>query len=505
MPWDIDFVPIFSRLESWLNGGAFPAFGTLSSVAAYNMPGLQWTHLPAYFLTRDPFWTMLVTMMLLNALSTWAIFHVGRGMFSPAIGLIAASLFAFSDVGISSSYISWGQQLLPACYTFLMLFLWQWRDKNDGRYLCLSGITATFAFMIHFSVLLLGPYVFFQIEREFVDIKAFLSEHNLVDENYMQQLAYLRPESGELLNDYRNPPKTMNLPIGNSSKTKLEEELTKTEQDFVGEMLRLPVRLINSISYGYYTTFSGFEKFDDDFVVLFSALMRLVTLLFWLACIRIAVRGLLAGRDILAYPVPPDMLLLMFFLVPVGALVLAGQLDKPSYFMGLPALQLLIVATLYDLKFFGHIARFLIVVFLMVFIGLHVSERLARLAKHDDAEYSPTNVGLYRHVYTATKRIAEDWCSEEPVTVSYDVLPEARPLWWVVAWNSVDPSYRLGMNFDFLLDTQFGLKNTNDSAYGLADDPDYIVVYGDKGRSRYERYEYDYARQGAIYVLKLRK
>ena len=47
--------------------------------------------------------------------------------------------------------------------------------------------------------------------------------------------------------------------------------------------------------------------------------------------------------------------------------------------------------------------------------------------------------------------------------------------------------------------------NTNDSPYGLADNPDYIIVYGQSGLSRYDDVDYDIMQQGAIYILKPQK
>jgi len=47
LAWEVDYVPVLARGQTWIDGGAFPVVGTLSSVAAFNMPFLVWMQLPA--------------------------------------------------------------------------------------------------------------------------------------------------------------------------------------------------------------------------------------------------------------------------------------------------------------------------------------------------------------------------------------------------------------------------------------------------------------------------
>ena len=38
LAWEVDYVPVLARSQTWLDGGAFPVVGTLSSVATDAMP-----------------------------------------------------------------------------------------------------------------------------------------------------------------------------------------------------------------------------------------------------------------------------------------------------------------------------------------------------------------------------------------------------------------------------------------------------------------------------------
>ncbi len=206
MVWDIDIVPVVARGQAWLEGGAFPVYGTLSSVAAYNMPFLVWLHLPALIITDDVQIAMLMTLLVFNAIGTLYCYLAGAALFQPRTGIIAAALFTFSEISVSSSYIAWAQLLLPVFFIAVFYHVWQWRIRAQGRHLALAGIFATAAFMTHFAaimlfpamlivalvsrarwqwrsllvgagvcLLLLAPYVRFQVERDFVDLRAFLT------------------------------------------------------------------------------------------------------------------------------------------------------------------------------------------------------------------------------------------------------------------------------------------------------------------------------------------
>ena len=529
MPFDIDYVPVTSRIDMWLNGGAFPVYGTLSSVAAYNMPALQWLHMPAYLITRNAGLSMLITMLLFNLISTWAVFRLGKRMFSPSIGLIAATLFTFSETGISSSYIAWAQQLLPGFYVLVVLCLWEWSEQGKGIYLALSGVIATLAVMTHFSavvlfpamllfailrqvkwqwgylaggaiavILLLMPYMLFQVERDFADLRAFLTQESLVQEIRLEELAYLKPEGGDLPLDYRNPipvteeisneptaePRYPNIPVW-------FKDLGKT-------IIRLPQIFYRVTNLAFAMGDAGLQGIHPNLAMLAQVTISLSTLLFWTASIRIILRWLQADQKL---PTASDISLLIFIFILILTLLFTGNQNQPTYFMGLVGLQFIIVASWFDAKNMPNLWRIILVGFVALFVLTNSTERSARLIQHDNAVFTPYNVGIYRHVDGTARAIADDW-QRDTVTISYDILPEMRTLWWVVAWHSIDDHYRMGMNFDYLLQSQYGVTNTNDSPFGLADNPDYIIVYGESGLSRYDVDQYRIMREGAIYILK---
>ena len=137
--WEADYVPLLSRGTAWLDGGAFPAVGTLSSVAAFNLPFLVWLQLPALLLTRHVPTVLIGTQLAFNLLATLAVYRLGSDLIDERAGMIAALLFTYSQVGISSAYTAWAQLLLPGFCVFFVYCLYRWKSRRT-RPLCRADL-----------------------------------------------------------------------------------------------------------------------------------------------------------------------------------------------------------------------------------------------------------------------------------------------------------------------------------------------------------------------------
>jgi hypothetical protein len=165
------------------------------------------------------------------------------------------------------------------------------------------------------------------------------------------------------------------------------------------------------------------------------------------------------------------------------------------------SLQTVIAAAAFHSNRLPRWAMILGVALVLLYAGVSTADRATRLIEHDDTQYSQFSVSLYRHVAETVDYIATDWQGEDTLTISYDIMPEMRNLWWVAAWHSIDPSYRIGMNFDFLLSYEHGLNNANTDPIGYIAEADYFVVY-EPGLSRFNLDDYTTVQFGTIYVLK---
>jgi len=546
MPWDIDIVPVLSRSFVWLQGGDFPAYGTLSSVAAYNLPMLVWLHLPALFVTRHAESAILLTMLSFNLISTIAIYCAGKSMFGSRSGLIAAVLFTVSEVGISSSYTAWAQLLLPGFYALTLLFLWQWCQYNKGYYLALAGIVATAAFMTHFSAILLypamlifallararwhgrwliigaaavllmfAPYLAFQIERKFVDVRAFVTQERLVSPEVMAQYEALKAESqaqrtaAQADNQVEDTAAAVPQALGQGTAP------SRLQRAF-NYALSVPGFLWQGSNRVFQMNFAGLSQMSPVLVAIGRGLYAALRLIFWLSAIGVIwqlVQHLRTpgikraswqqfSETLISTEAGRACLLLLFGFSILCGFVLTRAVADPSYLMGLFSVQYLLLAS--ALRRIGRLHKaglIAVLIVLIAYAAVNTTDRAARLLQHDDSAYSRFNVSIYRHVAAATDFIAADWSGENQITVAYDIMPQMRNLWWVPAWNHIDDSYRMGMNFDFLLALHHGLHNDNTDPIGLVADADYWVVY-EPGLDRIDWADYEVAQFGSIYVLK---
>lgn len=531
MSWDIDIVPVVARNVQY----TFTPIGTLASVAAYNLPMLEWLHLPAQWLTGDVWWTIVLTMLVFNLLSTLAVYGIGYSMFDQGVGLLGAILFTFSEVGVSSSYTAWAQLLLPGFFAMTVLCLWLWVKHERGYYLALAGIIATSAFMTHFSALLLypamlvfalvtrakwqwkwlilgaivvglmfAPYVVFQIERDFIDAKAFITQEPLVtDEALAQAQAY----KAENIAQHSPPPVTPPTPQTSEPVEAIPTATIRPRwQRAIDYALESPLWYWRAMTTGFNTRTPAISETVPQLTPLTRAFLTIPHLLLVISIASALIQTIrdFPKRDVLTTTRSGRLLLLTGFLtVFIVLMILTRTIDNSSYWMGFISIECLIASYAVSLVPKEKNALMGIVIALLIaYIGLQSTERSLRVIQHDDSQFSPFNVSIYRHVEATVDYIAEDW-DEETVTISYDILPAVPNLWWVIAWNTIDPFYTMGMNFDFLLSYHHSIENTNTDALGTIDpnSADYIIIYSPL-QDQYDLTQYTVEQFGTILVLK---
>lgn len=553
MPWDMDYVPVIALGQRLLDGGPFPMYGTLSSVAAYNMPMLVWLHIPALTLTRDPSQTILLTELTINTLGIIYSYLLGSALFDRRVGLAAAILFSFSEVGISAAYTAWAQLLLPSFTVAVMYYLWLWRLQEKGRYLALSGIIATAAFMTHFAavmlypamlvwalltrarwqwhglaagivvcVIMFAPYLAFQVNRDFVDLRAFFSR----DENVPAEVLELARQfsDGATRPALETTPEAQPIPDPApeaqhaSSPTPPPSRIERA----LNFALSIPGQIVSAFSLIFSTSPRALETTAPALYLLKNAIDALLGIIFaavsviaLLWTLRQTARrtrsmhgiGSTLAQVLVDTPLGRAAGVFIFLGVTAFGLILtrAQPVDQSAYYMSLFAVQWVLTAFglvwLLDwLRAQRTLRLVLISALLITFAGIATVDRFARLSAHDDDAFSRYNVSLYRHIADAAAYIAAD-SKDDALGISYDVLPEMGNLWWVLAWNTVDPAYRIGAPMDYLLSSLHGISNENQAADGIAPNADYVVVYT-PGLSRYELADYNVTRFGAIHVLK---
>ena len=534
LAWEADYVPLLARGAAWLDGGAFPVVGTLSSVAAFNMPFLVWLQLPALALTRHVPTVLIGTQLAFNLLATVMLYRLARALIDERAGMIAALLFTYSQVGISSAYTAWAQLLLPGFFVFFLYCLYRWKSTGRDVYAALTWLLATAAFMTHFSAvllygvllalwlllhmpwrprglaaglllsaLLLAPYMAFEVGQDFADLRAFFTRSQRIDPATLAEYAHLKPGAAPIADSPApaesapearpSPPPGSRLERGIAYGLSLPgHTLTALRLPFVGDLQTLRAQLPALASV--------------------AALLQLaLELCFWLGAGLAVWRFGRGWRGLRAIPAlltdsPPGRatLPLVTSLLVIGGLLLvrATPDENASYYTGLLPLQLVVCAwgmrCLAEKR--AELMR-LCLALVILWASLNSLDRVLRLALHDDRLHSPQNMALYRSIAAATDYIAADWGTDAPLTISYDFLPELAHQWWILPWHTVDSLYRMGMAYDYLLESYHGLRNVNRDPLGLAVNADYVVTFA-PGLARYDLGAHEERQFGAIFVLK---
>ncbi len=545
--WDMDYVPLIALAARFFDDGAFPAHGTLSSVAAYNMPFLVWMQMPVMAFSRDIPTVLITTGLIWNAIGTWALYRTGATLFRPSVGLAAAVLFTFSETGISSSYTAWAQLTLPTFTALAFYCLWRWRQTGQGRYALLAPIIITSAFMTHFSavmlypaalivvllmrpgvhwralivgglisLLLLAPYLAFQTQRDFVDLRAFLARETLVDPDVMAAYAYLKPEAGPLP---ASAPQTQHSPNTKAPIALISARAAQNDdpptpprwQRALAWLISTPSQFISAL----HLPFDILPRTLQTEAPALYGLSWLLHKTLWAALLISSALSLMAAirqlrsRQLRTWITSDERgryLLLLVFVsaVAVGLVALrAGPAQQPTYYTGLVGLELLLgVAGLAQLLARWHWLRAVPLLVVIALSVLTATERYVRIDSRDYDAYSPFTSWLYAPMHDAMDWIAADWDGGSDITVAYDILPENRRLWWIAPWHTVDPLYRFGAPYDVLLALDHGLINQNRNPLGTADQADYLLTYT-SGLDRLDVTYDQQARFGPLVVLRL--
>ncbi|MFQ3645986.1 MAG: hypothetical protein SNJ54_01205 [Anaerolineae bacterium] len=535
--FDYDIVPVVALGWEWLyNGGAFPAHGTLASVAAYNLPGLVWLHLPALMVTSSPWLAMVLTLLWFNMLGTFAAYALGRELSHPLGGAAAALLFTFSEGAIAATTTAWAQLLLPTFFVGVALCLFRWKRTGHGGWMLAAGLTALLAFMTHFSAVLLlpvmvvfwllsgavvrwrwllltaamagallAPYLAFQAQRDFRDLQAFLTRRVQIPQDAFEDVrAEVRRLASAQAAGVPAPP------------TPAPAAAAEPESRALRFALRLPREL--ALVGESQTQFIVRAPLDSPTRALEQALtwaLRLVCLGVSAAALWVVVRRMRShpptpfsrrrgGQNPShhqrenAEERPPrsrtdtpsvrrawwrgwagQMTLLLALPVTLVGGMLALRVyptENASYLAGLQGWFVVLTgAALGVLMTRWRGLRVPVLALVMAACVVSVVHHQQRLGARDATLFP--RAWYYRTLHALADHIAEAIAPAKTVTVGYALWPQTRAFDWVPAWGLVDRGYRAGMALDFVLLAEYGIQNLNTNPYGVADDPDFIMVF----------------------------
>ncbi len=151
----------------------------------YTGPIYYYMMAPFLWLSRlDPVGPAIM-IALLGIATVFLLFNVGKKIFNPAVGLIAASLYAISPLVLTYSRSSWNPNPMPF-FTLLLLYLLYLAVQNKSwKYILGVGVLYGIALQLHYIELFIGVVIFafvlfsffYQKRRE---IKLLLQQYALI-------------------------------------------------------------------------------------------------------------------------------------------------------------------------------------------------------------------------------------------------------------------------------------------------------------------------------------
>lgn len=426
MDWSIDFVAVVAQAQATWNGGGFPLHGILSSVAAYNPPFLVWLHLPTSFVIHDPFWIIFLTMIVFNFFSTFFIYRAGEILVNQQVGFIAAILFTFSDMGISSAYLNWAQLLLPGFMAFCIDGLMRWHHYRDMHYGIQAGLGALCAFMTHFSAILyfpalllgalflrvkwswrwsilgiilgsliISPYLKFQLERSFIDVQAFIRRESLISRDVIEE--YQRLSSNGIESSAEPIVSTMTVPR--------VETAPSFFTHLIQTSLNLILYLIEALALFQFMSMRTHPNLIFvDVLIRFISLMGFVWIFVkWLKLSSSYFKRVLGAVNDSKIAKNLLMILMIWFTIFIGLVATSATPTRQyTYYTSLIPIHLwlasYVLVRMMSFRQNSYLSYAIVIGGVVLVCFAASAERIARVILYDYQSFSIYNAWLYRHV-----------------------------------------------------------------------------------------------------------
>jgi hypothetical protein len=205
----LDLIPHLEDAEALVNHGVIPEKGCLSSYAAYIPPGPTWLFAPGIALHLPARLVEYPASLTLFAVTAIGICALGNLCFGRPVGIWSAAIYCLSDRGLFFASSLWPRGH-PAFVVWFVVFLCLWVKRQDAKWLGAAilvfavgnyvfmeilpaGVAAVFVWLrykppirpapivlsLAASLLVWSPYLMFEAKRDFRDLRAILARTSL--------------------------------------------------------------------------------------------------------------------------------------------------------------------------------------------------------------------------------------------------------------------------------------------------------------------------------------
>jgi hypothetical protein len=513
--WGADMTAVIRVVEQFSKDGVFPVRGILSSVAAYNMPGLVWLLLPASLIFSDPSFIAIATAIPLNLLAAFILFKLASRLMHRNLAFACMITYCLSPLTFESSRSLWAQHYLGAFYIFIAYFLTKWAIDRKAWYGATAIVFIVYATMVHFSALvlfsawafvwllwnppirfsrmlfallistiLLTPYLFFEMGRDFQDLKAFVTGKSLLYEHMMPL-----EQSGE------NNADKLSVDVGY-----LGRSIARVPKGLF-QLLKanfLPIfwkASPTAISFSLYQCLLGFV-FIGGLGAVFFLTIRTIYRNFRMFCNKNEISRFKGFVSFFDKREQSYWMLLVVTIIPLSVIAFMGYGQRKSFarpffpfqcIVGFLILQSIYSIPIYKTKL-KRIASTSIIVILAVIQGSAFCFYIFYPTISGHSPAVDANRFLQRRI---ADFIVNDMKSNniKELKICYDIIKERQDWQFISKYHFIDPIYYVGMEFDYFLEKYPEIFIPPPVPGGLRSDARYVIVF-QEGAKRYDQSKY---------------
>lgn len=205
----LDLIPHIEDAEALVHHGVVPNKGCLSSFGAYIPPGPTWLYAPGVMMQLSGRWIHYPASLSLFVLTAVGLYLLGKEAFSKSVGVWAVAVYCMSERGLFFASSLWPRGH-PVFVVWTVLFLCWWTSRRRAVWLAAAAATFAVGMYVFMEILPLAiavgfvwlkyrppirlwslvtavlvggvvwaPYLHFESQRDWRDLRAILSRKSL--------------------------------------------------------------------------------------------------------------------------------------------------------------------------------------------------------------------------------------------------------------------------------------------------------------------------------------
>jgi hypothetical protein len=243
------YAPYIEDAQHLVIDKQIPESGVLTSFGSYTPPGLSWLFAPGVLMFSDVRLADAPGRALLYVGTLLGVYFLARVYFNEGCALLAAAIYALSELGLQSASVLYDRLALDCFYVWIVYWAVQWVRKRNSKFLAIAVLIyiagiyvfpeiaptafvfatlwvfyrppiriAPLAIVALLGLLITFPYIRFEQARHFADLKSMATRQRMLPTDY--RISWCDPTVafvGTKTSFNDGFPRTSNADVGNAT------------------------------------------------------------------------------------------------------------------------------------------------------------------------------------------------------------------------------------------------------------------------------------------------